>query len=59
MHDPDTHELEALQKTFGLHQLAIEDALNPRQVPKPRLPRLVAHGQTDLCQSNPVHLTRV
>ena len=34
LHDPDERELFALQKTFGLHQLAVEDALNPIQVPK-------------------------
>ena len=34
MRDPDERELLALQKTFGLHPLAVEDALNPRQVPK-------------------------
>ena len=34
LHDPDGRELFALQKTFGLHHLAVEDALSPIQVPK-------------------------
>lgn len=34
LHDPDERELSALQKTFGLHHLAVEDALSPRQVAK-------------------------
>ncbi|MBB3313914.1 magnesium transporter [Rhizobium sp. BK196] len=34
LHDPDERELFALQKTFGLHHLAVEDALSPIQVPK-------------------------
>jgi magnesium transporter len=34
LHDPDENELRAVQKTIGMHHLAVEDALNPRQVPK-------------------------
>lgn len=34
LHDPAEAELVALQKTFKLHDLAIEDALGGRQVPK-------------------------
>jgi len=34
IHNPDERELRVLQRSFGLHHLAIEDALNPRQVPK-------------------------
>jgi magnesium transporter len=34
LHDPEERELFALQKTFSLHHLAVEDALNPSQVPK-------------------------
>jgi magnesium transporter len=32
--DPDAHELEAVRRTFGLHHLAVEDALSGKQVPK-------------------------
>jgi magnesium transporter len=33
-HDPDAAELRQLQVQFGLHELAIEDALNAQQRPK-------------------------
>lgn len=32
--DPTLEELERVGRQFGLHPLAIEDALNPRQLPK-------------------------
>jgi magnesium transporter len=32
--DPEPDELELLRRQFGLHPLAIEDALNPQQMPK-------------------------
>ena len=34
LHEPSIDELSALKENFKLHGLAIEDALNPRQVPK-------------------------
>nr|WP_246699404.1 MULTISPECIES: CorA family divalent cation transporter [unclassified Rhizobium] len=34
LHDPSADELGSLQKAFHLHPLAVEDALNARQVPK-------------------------
>jgi magnesium transporter len=34
LHDPDQAELVSLQKAFGLHDLAVEDALGTGQVPK-------------------------
>ncbi|MCJ8517371.1 magnesium transporter [Pseudorhizobium tarimense] len=34
LHDPVASEIEGLAKTFGLHQLAVEDALSAHQVPK-------------------------
>ena len=34
LHDPTPEELATLQKKFKLHELAIEDALNPRQMAK-------------------------
>lgn len=34
LREPDAQELAKLQKTFKLHELAVEDALSPRQVPK-------------------------
>ncbi len=32
--EPIAEEMECLQAQFGLHPLAVEDALNPRQMPK-------------------------
>jgi len=32
--DPTAEEMEALRAMYGLHQLAIEDSLNPKQLPK-------------------------
>lgn len=34
LHDPSADELGSLQKAYHLHPLAVEDALNARQVPK-------------------------
>lgn len=34
LNDPEETELEALQKEFGLHQLAVEDAMKGHQRPK-------------------------
>ncbi len=34
LHDPEEQELTSLQATFGLHELAVEDALATKQVPK-------------------------
>jgi magnesium transporter len=34
LHAPDAAEMELLQRQFGLHSLAVEDALNPMQMPK-------------------------
>lgn len=34
MHEPDDDMLAAVQKQFGLHELAVEDALDPRHLPK-------------------------
>ncbi|MFO1039915.1 MAG: magnesium/cobalt transporter CorA [Geminicoccaceae bacterium] len=33
-HEPTEHDLRVLQAQFGLHELAVEDALNAHQVPK-------------------------
>ena len=41
IHEPDEHELRQLQKQFGLHELAIEDALKAHQRPK-----LEQYGET-------------
>ena len=41
IHEPDEHELRQLQSQFGLHELAIEDALNAHQRPK-----LEQYGET-------------
>ena len=32
--DPTTEEMQALQNTYDLHPLAVEDAINPDQLPK-------------------------
>ena len=32
--DPEPAEMESLRSQFGLHPLAVEDALNPAQMPK-------------------------
>jgi magnesium transporter len=34
LHEPVASEIEGLAKTYGLHQLAVEDALKAHQVPK-------------------------
>jgi magnesium transporter len=34
LHQPSAEELSKLQRTFGLHELSINDALNPLQTPK-------------------------
>lgn len=34
LHDPDPQEISSLAHTYGLHPLAVEDAVNAHQVPK-------------------------
>jgi magnesium transporter len=34
LHEPDDATLASVQKQFGLHELAVEDALDPRHLPK-------------------------
>ncbi len=34
LHEPVPEELEKLARTYGLHELAVEDALNAHQIPK-------------------------
>ncbi len=34
LYEPQPTEIEGLAKTYGLHQLAVEDALSPHQLPK-------------------------
>jgi magnesium transporter len=34
LHDPTPEEMATVQKNFGLHKLAVEDALNLQQMPK-------------------------
>jgi magnesium transporter len=34
LHEPDAAELARVQQLFGLHELAVEDALKPHQRPK-------------------------
>ena len=39
--EPDAAEMQLVQRQYGLHPLAVEDALNPRQLPK-----VEVYGQT-------------
>ncbi|MFC4293001.1 magnesium and cobalt transport protein CorA [Sphingorhabdus arenilitoris] len=34
LHEPDDQELDLVRKQFGLHELAVEDALDPKHLPK-------------------------
>jgi magnesium transporter len=34
LHEPDDATLNSISKNFGLHELAVEDALDPRHLPK-------------------------
>jgi magnesium transporter len=34
LHEPDDETLKAISKNFGLHELAVEDALDPKHLPK-------------------------
>lgn len=34
LHEPDAATIKAVQEHFGLHELAVEDALDPRHLPK-------------------------
>jgi magnesium transporter len=34
LHEPDAATLKMIQQQFGLHELAVEDALDPRHLPK-------------------------
>jgi Mg2+ and Co2+ transporter CorA len=34
LHDPDDGALKRIQEHFGLHPLAVEDALDPRHLPR-------------------------
>lgn len=34
LYQPDAEEMELVRRQYGLHPLAVEDALNPRQLPK-------------------------
>jgi magnesium transporter len=34
LHEPDDAELNTISRNFGLHELAVEDALDPRHLPK-------------------------
>lgn len=34
LHEPDAAEIQSVQERLGLHELAVEDALDPRHLPK-------------------------
>ena len=34
LHEPDQHQMEAVAEVFGLHELAVEDAVHAHQRPK-------------------------
>lgn len=52
LHDPTLDELQVLQRSFGLHRLAVEDALNAKQVPK-----LDIYGDQLFVLAKTAHLT--
>jgi magnesium transporter len=51
LHEPDEATLKIVQKHFGLHELAVEDALDPRHLPK-----MESYGDTLFVVARTVHL---
>ena len=51
LHEPDAATVSAVQKHFGLHELAVEDALDPRHLPK-----MERYGDTLFIVARTVHL---
>ena len=51
LHDPDDASLRSIQERFGLHELAVEDALDPRHLPK-----IEAYGDHLFIIARTVHL---
>ena len=51
LHDPDAATIKTVQQHFGLHELAVEDALDPRHLPK-----MENYGDTLFVVARTVHL---
>jgi magnesium transporter len=51
LHEPDEATLKAIQQNFGLHELAVEDALDPKHLPK-----METYGDTLFVVARTVHL---
>ncbi|WRH77019.1 MAG: magnesium and cobalt transport protein CorA [Sphingobium sp.] len=51
LHDPDAATIKAIQEHFGLHPLAVEDALDPRHLPK-----MESYGETLFIVARTIHL---
>jgi magnesium transporter len=51
LHEPDEATLKTIQQNFGLHELAVEDALDPRHLPK-----METYGDTLFVVARTVHL---
>jgi magnesium transporter len=52
LHEPDEATIKTIQEHFGLHELAVEDALDPRHLPK-----MESYGETLFIVSRTLHLT--
>lgn len=51
LHEPDAATIKAIQEHFGLHELAVEDALDPRQLPK-----MESYGENLFVVARTIHL---
>lgn len=51
LHEPDASTIASVQHHFGLHELAVEDALDPRHLPK-----MESYGDTLFVVARTVHL---
>ena len=51
LHEPDAATIKTIQQHFGLHELAVEDALDPRHLPK-----MESYGETLFIVARTVHL---
>ena len=51
LHEPDAATIKTIQEHFGLHELAVEDALDPRHLPK-----MESYGETLFVVARTVHL---
>jgi len=51
LHEPDAATIKAIQQHFGLHELAVEDALDPRHLPK-----MESYGDNLFVVARTIHL---